>query len=303
MPHARSGEVSLYFEDTGTGTAVVFVHEYANDLRGWEAQVRFFSRSYRCVTYNARGYPPSDVPERDDLYGQQQAADDIGAILDHLRLDRAYIVGLSMGAAAALHFTMQHPQRVLGLVFASGGSGSDAASRERFVLEAQQAAQVFLDQGMEPFVEVMSYGPTRVQLLNKDPRGWEEFRRNLAQHSALGAALTMRNYQARRPSLFDFEPQLNATAVPTLVIAGDEDDPVLETSLFLKRCLPAAGLQLLPKTGHAVNLEEPAAFNAAVQEFFAAVERQRWVPRDRRAQAGRSAMLPDAHTASGVTQR
>lgn len=298
MPHARSGEVSLYYEDTGTGTPIIFVHEYANDLRGWEAQVRFFSRSYRCVTFNARGYPPSDVPQRDDQYGQQQAADDIGAVLDHLRLERAYVVGLSMGAAAALHFAMQHPQRVLGLVFASGGSGSDPASRERFVQEARQASQVFLDQGMQPFVEVMSYGPTRVQLLNKDPRGWEEFRRQLAEHSALGAALTMRNYQARRPSLFQFEQQLKATTVPTLVIAGDEDDPVLETSLFLKKCLPASGLLLLPKTGHAVNLEEPAAFNAAVQDFLSAVERKRWGVRDARAQAERSAMLPDAHTAS-----
>jgi len=300
MSYARSGQVSLYYEDTGTGPPIVFVHEYANDLRGWEAQVRFFSRWYRCITYNARGYPPSDVPENDDLYGQQQAADDIGGVLDHLGLDRAYLVGLSMGAAAALHFTMQHPRRVLGLVFASGGSGSDAASRERFIQEAQQAAQVFLDQGMQPFVDVMSYGPTRVQLLNKDPRGWEEFRRNLSEHSPLGAALTMRNYQARRPSLFEFEQQLRATPVPSLIIAGDEDDPVLETSLFLKKCLPASGLQLLPRTGHAVNLEEPAAFNAAVHDFFAAVERQRWGTRDPRAQANRSAMLPDTHTVSGT---
>jgi pimeloyl-ACP methyl ester carboxylesterase len=291
--------VSLYYEETGTGTPIVFVHEYANDLRGWEAQVRFFSRSHRCVTYNARGYPPSEVPERDDQYSQQQAADDIGAILDHLKLDRAFIVGLSMGAAAALHFTMQHPQRVLGLVFASGGSGSDAASRERFVAEAQKSAQVFLDQGMQPFVEVMSYGPTRVQLLNKDPRGWEEFRKHLAEHSALGAALTMRNYQAKRPSLFDYAQQLTALQVPTLVVAGDEDDPVLDTSLFLKRCLPAAGLLLMPRTGHAVNLEEPAAFNAAVQDFLSSVERGRWMPRDARALPGRSAMLPDEHTQPG----
>ncbi|HSW18427.1 MAG TPA: alpha/beta hydrolase [Ramlibacter sp.] len=296
MPYASSAGVSLYYEETGAGVPIVFVHEYANDLRGWEAQVRYFSRSHRCITYNARGYPPSEVPERDDQYSQQQAADDIGAILDHLQLDRAFIVGLSMGAAAALHFTMAHPGRVLGVVFASGGSGSDPASRERFIAEANQSAQVFLEQGMQPFVDVMSYGPTRVQLLNKDPRGWEEFRKRLAEHSALGAALTMRNYQAKRPSLFDYEERLKATQTPTLVIAGDEDDPVLETSLFLKNRMPAAALLVMPRTGHAVNLEEPAAFNAAVENFMVAVERGRWTARDARAQPGRSAMLPDQHT-------
>ena len=296
MPYARAGEVSLYYEEAGSGTPIVFVHEYANDLRGWEAQMRYFSRYYRCIAYNARGFPPSDVPERDEMYGQDQAADDVGAILDRLEIDRAFIVGCSMGAAAALHYTMRQPQRVLGLVFASGGSGSDPSSRERFVAEAVKAAQAFLEQGMQPFVEVMSYGPTRVQLLNKDPRGWEEFRRHLSEHSALGSALTMRNYQAQRPSFFDYEVQLKATQVPTLIIAGDEDDPVLETCLFLKRCLPASGLLVLPKTGHAVNLEEPAVFNRAIDDFLTAVERERWGVRDMRAQAGRSAMLPDEQT-------
>lgn len=293
MGFATSGGVSLYYEETGQGTPVVFAHEYASDARDWEAQVRHFSRDYRCVTFNARGYPPSDVPERDEQYGQDHAAQDIGAVLDHLGIDRAFVVGLSMGAAAALHFTMRQPQRVLGLVFASGGSGSDPDTRARFVAEAEQAARVILEQGMQPLVEGLSYGATRIQLRNKDPRGWEEFRQHLAEHSALGSALTMRNYQARRPSLHDFEAELRRTAVPTLVVAGDEDDPVLATSLFLKRCMPAAGLLVLPRTGHAVNLEEPAVFNRAVRDFMGAVERGRWAPRDPRARPERSAVLPD----------
>jgi pimeloyl-ACP methyl ester carboxylesterase len=296
MPYLESDGTSLYYEEVGSGTPIIFAHEFANDLRGWETQLRYFSRSYRCVAYNARGYPPSAVSERDDMYSQQIAADDIGGVLDHLGEKRAFIVGLSMGASAALHFTIQHPERVLGLVFASGGSGSDKASRERFNSEAVKASDIFLSQGMGPFVEVMSYGPTRVQLLNKDPRGWKEFGQQLSEHSPLGAALTMRNYQAKRPSLFDLKAQLKTTRVPTLIVAGDEDDPVIETSLFLKRCLPASGLAILPKTGHSVNLEEPAAFNQLLQDFFGAVERQKWVARDSRAESARSAMLADAST-------
>lgn len=296
MGYARAGDISLYYEESGQGTPIIFAHEYASDVRGWEAQVRHFCREYRCVTFNARGYPPSDVPERDEQYGQDHAAEDIGAVLDHLKLDRAFVVGLSMGAAAALHFTMRHPERVLGLVFASGGSGSDPATRERFISEAQQAAQVLMDKGMQPLVEGLSYGATRIQLLNKDPRSWNDFRQHLSEHSALGSALTMRNYQARRPSLHDFKAQLQKTQVPTLIVAGDEDDPVLDTSLFIKRCMPAAALVVLPKTGHAVNLEEPAAFNRAMHDFLSAVERGRWQPRDVRAQPARSAVLPDHHT-------
>lgn len=298
MAFARSGEILLFYEETGRGVPIIFAHEYASDFRGWESQVRWFSRTYRCVTFNARGYPPSDVPQRDEQYGQDAAAQDIGAVLDHLEIDRAFVVGLSMGSVAALHFTLRQPDRVLGLVVASGGSGSHPPTRERFIAEALQAADLLAEKGMQPLVEGLSYGATRIQLLGKDPRGWEEFRMHLAEHSALGSALTMRNYQAKRPSLHDFEPQLKALRVPTLIVAGDEDDPVLETSLFLKRCIPAAGLLVLPKTGHAVNLEEPAAFNRALQDFFSAVETGRWVDRDARAQPERSAVLPDDHTAA-----
>jgi pimeloyl-ACP methyl ester carboxylesterase len=191
---------------------------------------------------------------------------------------------------------MRHPERVLGLVFASGGSGSDPATRERFISDALLAADLLKRDGMQPLVEGLSFGATRIQLLNKDARSWEEFRRHLSEHSALGSELTMRNYQARRPSLFEFDKQLRKIEVPTLIIAGDEDDPVLDTSLFLKRCMPASGMLMLPKTGHAVNLEEPAAFNDAVQAFLCAAEQNRWGLRDARALPARSAVIPDEHT-------
>ena len=298
MPHVTTDDgVRLYYEETGTGTPLVFVHEFANDLRGWEAQIRRFSRSYRCIAFNARGYQPSDVPTVDEAYSQERAAADVGAVLEGLGIEAAFLVGMSMGAAAALHYTLDRPDRVRGLVFASGGSGSDAASRARFVADAERAAESFLEEGMGPFVEVMAHGPARVQLLTKNPRAWEEFVRTLGDHSPVGAALTMRNYQARRPSWFEFENRLRSLDVPLLVVAGDEDDPVIETSLFLKRTVPTSGLVILPKTGHAVNLEEPEEFDRVVGSFLSTVERGQWYPRDPLARADRSAMVPDAQTA------
>ena len=276
---------------------IVFVHEYAGDLRSWEPQVRFFSRHYRCIAFNARGYPPSEIPQEPEQYGPDAAVADVAAVLDDLAIDSAYIVGLSMGAYTALRFALRYPRRALGLVFTSGGSGSPARDHERFARDAIDAADLLTEKGMAPLVEALSYGSTRVQLLNKDPRSWLEFRQQLSEHSALGSAHTMRNYQAKRPSLFQSEEALRAMRVPTLIVAGDEDDPVLETSLYLKRTIPVSGLWILPKTGHAVNLEEPGSFNTMLLEFFSAVDRKRWGPRDERARPDRAVFLPaqDGH--------
>src|SRR5215510_8962542 len=104
MPTARANGVELYYESTGEGFPLVWSHEFGGDYRSWEPQVRHFSRRYRVITYNHRGYPPSDVPEDFERYSQARARDDIRAVLDALKIDKAHVVGLSMGAFATLHF-------------------------------------------------------------------------------------------------------------------------------------------------------------------------------------------------------
>lgn len=279
MPFAPSGDISLYYEETGTGTPLLFVHEFVNDYRGWEQQVRYFSRYYRCITFNARGFPPSDVPKDPDQYGLDRAVGDIEAVLDHLGIEKAFVCGFSMGAATSLYFSIRHPQRVLGLVFFGGGTGSgaDPAARANFAAACELNAQTFLEEGMSgPTIQASLRGPTRVELLHKDPRSWAEMGKHFAEHSALGSALNMRRYLAVRPSPFDLEDDLRQLRVPILIIAGDQDAPVLESAFYLKKTLPAAGLLIVPNTGHSVNLEEPAFFNAAVDDFLKKVERGRW---------------------------
>jgi len=272
----------LYFEETGTGHPIIFVHEFGSDHREWETQVRWFSRQYRCITFNARGYPPSDVPEDDSSYGQDHATDDIAAVLKHLAIAKAHVVGLSMGAFATLHFGMRYPQVATSLVVAGCGSGAPKSEREAFKKQCDATAARFLKEGSVPLARALGLGPTRVQLQNKDPRGWEEFVQHLSEHSPKGSALTLRNYQGLRPSLYDLEGDLAKMTVPLLLIVGDEDEPCLDANVFLKRTIPSAGLLMVPRTGHAVNLEEPDAFNRAVQEFFGIVERGKWTPRDPR---------------------
>jgi pimeloyl-ACP methyl ester carboxylesterase len=275
--------VKLYYEETGSGTPIVFVHEFAGDFRSWEPQVRHFARRHRCVVYNARGWPPSEVPDDVARYSQARARDDVRCVLDHLAIDKAHIVGLSMGGFATLHFGLTYPDRALSLVVAGAGYGAERDQRERFREEAVVIAAKLEREGMAAFAEAYAYGPTRVQFENKDPRGFAEFKAMLAEHSAKGAANTQLGIQRERPSLYDLEDGLKKLTVPTLVLNGDEDWPCLAPGVFLKRAIPSAALQIIPNAGHTINIEEPDAFNAALRDFIVQVESGRWPMRDPRA--------------------
>ena len=283
MPHLTTDDnVKLFYEESGSGVPVVFVHEFAGDYRSWETQMRHFARSYRCIAYNARGYPPSDVPADGERYSQDRARDDIRAVLDALKIDKAHIVGLSMGGFAALHFGFTYTERARSLVVAGCGYGAAPNQRQQFAAEAEAAARKF-EEGMAKAVEAYALGPTRVQFQNKDPRGWQEFAHQLAEHSSEGSARTLRGVQKRRPSLFDLVDRMKAITVPTLVMTGDEDWPCLEPALLMKRTIPTAALVVMPNAGHTINLEEPAAFNQHLADFLRAVDAGAWPHRDPRA--------------------
>lgn len=287
MPYVDSDGVKLYYEEAGTGEAIVFVHEFAGDHRSWEPQIRYFSRFYRCVAYNARGYPPSDVPDDPAMYSQDQATADILNVMRGLDIERAHIVGLSMGSFAALHFGLTYPESAISLVVAGGGYGALNENREQFQGEVEALAARIEADGMTKATEAYASGPFRRAFMLKDPRGFEEFQSHLREHSAKGSAMTLRGVQKERPSFPELAPQLKEMFVPTLLIAGDEDDPSVDSTLYLKRIMPAAGLAVFPKSGHAMNLEEPELFNRMVKDFFTSVSNGRWTNRDMAALTGR----------------
>src|SRR6476660_4887612 len=271
MPHitARDG-TRLYCEEAGSGSPVIFVHEYAGDYRTWEMQMRFFSRAHRCITYSQRGYPPSDVPKDGARYSQDIARDDVLAVMDALKVDKAHIVGHSMGAYTALHVGIHAPACCISVVAAGCGWGSspDAKKREEMKALAAETGKMFAEEGIAAAFAKYADAPMRQAFKHKDPRGWSEFARMLAEHSAKGHAHTMLNLQLRRPTLWEMETQLRQFSVPLLVIVGDEDDLCLDGSLFIKRTAPTAALLVLPRSGHTINSEEPAAVNAALAELF-----------------------------------
>ncbi len=292
MPYVDAAGARLYFEENGDGYPIIFVHEFGSDSRQWEAQVRYLSRGYRCITYNARGYPPSDVPEDAALYGWEFSVDDIVAVMQDRSIERAHVIGSSMGGYAALQLGLRYPEKVNAIVAASVGSGSLPWQRDAWQKETSVLSRIFIEHGMGAIAERMARGGARIQLKYKDPKAWQEFVEHLRKHSPRGMSNTMTHCQARRPPLFDLRDQLSKMAIPVLLAVGDEDIACLDANLMLKSSLRNAGLWICPNTGHAINLEEPSAFNAHVESFLGAVERGSW----RRAYpASRMSSKPDVN--------
>src|SRR3954467_15352852 len=286
MPHATADDgVKLHYEEAGSGTPLIFVHEFAGDHRSWEPQMRFFSRRYRCITYAARGFPPSDIPEDGAKYSQARARDDILAVLDHLKIERAHVCGLSMGGFATLHFGIKYPKRARSLVVAGCGYGAEPDKKEKFQAECEAAASAF-EKNWAETAKQYAIGPTRIRFQQKDPRGWAEFAQQYAEHSSKGQALTMRGVQMKRPSLYELIDDMRKITTPTLIVTGDEDDPCIEPGVLMKRTIPTSGLVVIPQAGHTINIEDPEAFNRAVGEFLSIVDAGRWTARDPRSMPG-----------------
>ena len=274
---ATDDNINIHYQDVGSGYPLLFAHEFAGDITSWEPQVNFFARRYRVITYCHRGYPPSGVPEDPDAYSQERLVADMRQLLEHLGIEQAYIAGLSMGAATALSFAIAHPDMCRGVVVAATGTGS--TDREMHMEAWRHNAERLKSEGIAGFANEYANSPTRVQFKRKDPVGWERFYTGLAGHSALGSALITQGIQLKRPTVFQLEEQMRQLEVPTLLMAGDEDDPCIEPMLFIKRCIASSGLVFFPQSGHTINLEEPALFNRTVLDFLTAVESGAWATR------------------------
>ena len=207
MPHLTTDDgVKLYYEDAGSGVPIVFVHEFAGDARSWEGQIRHFSRYYRCIAYNARGFPPSDIPESVESYSQDRARDDIRAVLDALKIDKAHIVGLSMGGFAALHFGFTYPQRARSIVVAGCGYGASPDKRAQFMEETEAAAAGFEKLGMAKAGEAYALGADAGAVPEQGPArlarvcrpACRPFRQGLGAHHARRAEAAAVAVRSRR---------------------------------------------------------------------------------------------------------
>jgi 3-oxoadipate enol-lactonase len=286
MPYATSTDgVRLYFEEAGAGTPILFLHEFAADHTNWEPQMRYFSRRHRVIAYSARGYTPSDVPASHEVYTYKHVCADALAMLDHLKIDKAHFVGLSMGSYTSLQVGLTAPQRALSLTLAGVGSGSDLEKLEAWRRQCVANAERYYTVGAAAVAMETREAPSRIPFLLKDPRGHKDFYDALGRHDSKGSGNTMRSFQGGRPSVYTMQDALAKMPVPTLIICGDEDDNCVAPSLYLKQHIPASGLAMFPKAGHVLNLEEPALFNETLDRFIGQVEAGKWPARDPRSKA------------------
>lgn len=279
MPYADNTGVKIWFEEAGSGLPLVFLHEFLNDYSGWDDQMRHFARDYRCVTISARGYPPSDCPEEEEVYAQDLFRDDVLAVLDHLKIDKAHFVGLSMGAYTGLQLARETPDRVLSVVAASGASGGYEPNRAAFEEQTAQSAKQLEALADMPGA-AMASGPTRIQLKRKDPIGWQRVAGIIARRPIFSAVHTLRKIQLGRTPVFKLEKELAAVKTPVLLMVGDEDESCLDVNLWLKRVMPSARLVVFPASGHVLHMEEPELFNSLTAQFLSSVDRGTWYPRD-----------------------
>ncbi len=278
--------INLYYEKNGVGTPIIFVHEFAGDHRSWEPQINFFSRNFTCITFSARGYPPSEVPDNIKFYNQKRAWEDIRDVLDGLSIKKAHIVGLSMGGFATLHFGINCSHRALSLTIAGCGYGAKPKgkrNKDSFTQVSENTAKEILQKGMKEVGLDYALGVSRVQFQNKDFVGWKKFNDMLLKHDQIGSANTLLGVQSKRPNLYELNEDISKIKIPTLIINGDEDDMCLEVGIYLKRIIQTSGLVILPKTGHTINLEEPSMFNHFLATFYQSIENNSWLERDSRA--------------------
>lgn len=278
MPHASVNGISLYYEESGQGDAIVFAHEFSDDCRSFADQVAYFAPRHRCVVYNARGFAPSEAPDALDAYSQEHSVEDMAGLIRCLGIDKAHVVGVSMGSMTTLHFGLRHPDMARSLVICGTGPGDTARAKARFEAEIEDFIEDIETRGWPRIAEDYGLTDDRLRLRDKNPAAYAGFQERLAMRALDGPLQTLRRTVTGRPLLADLAGPLASMNVPTLIVTGDEDHVCIDTSLYLKRLLPAAGLSLLPKTGHAVNLEEPDLFNLTLDAFFSAVEAGRWSP-------------------------
>jgi pimeloyl-ACP methyl ester carboxylesterase len=270
MPRCDANGVSLYYESVGRGPAVLLAHGFGCGVRMWDPQVRSLSRSYRMVTYDARGHGASDAPDDPAAYSPEIAVLDLRALLDHLELRRAVVGGLSMGANVALHFALSHPERVRALVIADTGSGSGAGPE--FAAAVGASAASLERDGIEAYADAALRNPTFGRCAQRSPEAERFMRSCLMTNRARGLAHTARGVIIRRPSLYALEARLRELSVPTLLVVGEHDEGCVAVHRFMAGVIPGARHVVIPGAGHFPNLEEPAAFNRAVRAFLRATD-------------------------------
>ncbi len=264
MPDILANGIRIYYEERGTGPAMVWAHGLEGTWRGWEATMAYFQNRYRVIAYDARGHGRSEIPDRPEAYSQEIMVQDMRGVMDALGVVQAIVGGHSMGANVALNLALRYPERCLGLIPVGIGSGSSDQPwwRDWWGALADLAEQ----QGMAAYFEEMKKLPAWGSAF-ADPKTGKQVTGETLNSSPKGIAYTIRGVQRERLPIFQLASKLEKLPVETLVVLSEEDTPVVECSQFIVQRVPRASLEIIPAKSHWTHLEAPEKFLAAVDRF------------------------------------
>ncbi|MBE1281739.1 MAG: alpha/beta fold hydrolase [Rhodobacteraceae bacterium] len=271
-----SDGLSLFFEEAGSGTPIVFVHEFGGDYRSWHLQVSALAPEFRCITYSARGFHPSAIPQDRSQYGQTYSTADLLALIDHLGLDMVHVVGTSMGSFTSLNFALTHPDRVASVTLVGNSSGPrDETERSRYRKDWIGHERLLREErGGDGAVAVLEEDPAYQSFQKNDPENWSIYAANLRGQSAQGAIHVLSTVHWNRRSLFDDVERLRAFDKPVMLVTGGDDYYLVgETNAFLNDTLPDVRWHRFPATGHLVNIEQADQFNRLLAGFVGRLSR------------------------------
>lgn len=267
MPTASVNSTTIAYVDEGSGPPALLVHAFPLSSAMWRPQIEALAPRFRVIAPDTRGLGGSalgDAPITIDTY-----ADDVIALLDHLGIARAALVGLSMGGYIALALLRRHPQRLSALALANTRAAADSAEGRA---TREQSARAAEEHGPSPVAEAMLprlLSPGAPQALRKQVRAM------IMSNSGAGIAAAQRAMAARP----DSTALLRGVSVPTLVVGAGQDPIIpLEESRAMGAAIPGSRLLALPEAGHLSNLEAPTPFNEAVAELLAAQAAGMWGP-------------------------
>ena len=255
----------IYFETAGQGEAVLFAHAGFVDSRMWDAQFEYFARCYQVIRFDMRGYGRSDIAQ-----GPVVRRKEIYALMRHLNIQKATLVGCSMGGATVLDFALEHPDRTQALVLVSTAPGGFEMQGEpppglweMFSALQQNDLQRASELQIQIWVDGMFRKPEQVDPLVRQ-RAAEMNRIPVANQTLL--KVDMQPLQPLDPPAAN---RLKEVQVPTMVIAGDLDHPeILRAAEFMAHEIPYAKKRILSNAAHMLNMELPDAFNQVVFDFL-----------------------------------
>lgn len=265
---AEVNDTRLYFESTGKGTPLIFLHGFTCDHRHWTSQEEYFSDRYRVVTYDARGHGQSAVPDSTP-YSYE---DDLAALMDFLEIDKAVLVGHSMGGAPAFLFAKHHPERVFALVLGEGGALIkdpalvDISNFQEYMTELATAMAVARAHGIEQCKKAwLDVQPLRTAA--KNPKSSALLKAMIADYSGWHWLNSDADPQKEIP---DGTPELLASiGTPTLIVVGENSHQFIrEQATVQSRYMPNSTLVFLKQANHMLNIENPEQFNRALDSFL-----------------------------------